>query len=575
MQNRLHCIRQFVQLMPRVAAVASSSPPTLVSSTKAVHRVGFNKVSVGWSLLFAFNLAVSPLKAYISETLPWHIIAPVATNATLWSDDLNYTLAILQVLYNPTTMPDSTQTFRRDDTTYVIRAALVLSTPLVECDATLLRFPGAVFYGPALRRAACAFLAQNSSSPRTMTPICQHVYMLAVPVVNTCLWVDGPSSTHFIVSFGAVNLESIPFAWCKLTWRCLLVGYILHLLWHSYYYHVWALGHNLTTVGLRNPSTAVRYDLSVGDPTPLVLDHPFVSLVFVVDFYAGIDYVGLASIRVSQVADVGQFALGCLYGSRAVWFGYFTMRYATYLVKWKRWECHVTSVDPGVLALAAAFYAGPIYYMLANTPAVHLLYLLWSLQPSGTLDRDASIDVAAGCIATLALLGSLPCMYAVGAPHVHRSQLVRSVSSLYAHPIEYNDLKIRLLWWLPRLWTKPSQTPVRDTGGCLYRMYDHNPRYKNLPLLSHRAADCFVGCYDDNVLTSRVRLSLRQWLDLQPHDTDHAIQMCPASHHGQAICTISNTTCPNISPLSKLPLDQLSSNTTARHVFHAGTTAWV
>ncbi|RHY24967.1 hypothetical protein DYB32_008589 [Aphanomyces invadans] len=116
--------------------------------------------------------------------------------------------------------------------------------------------------------------------------------------------------------------------------------------------------------------------------------------MFALDFVCGAEYIGLACARVSQVEDLGQFCLGCLYGSRVVWFGYCALQVAMFVMKRLRLNRRVAPVDSGILALAAACYVGPVFYVLSNTYAAKLFYIMWSIQLPK--DQDSGIDVTAG-----------------------------------------------------------------------------------------------------------------------------------------------------------------------------------
>ncbi|KAG9410067.1 hypothetical protein AC1031_018102 [Aphanomyces cochlioides] len=51
------------------------------------------------------------------------------------------------------------------------------------------------------------------------------------------------------------------------------------------------------------------------------------------------------------------------------------MRYATFAIKRFQWESFGRANDPGLLALAAGLYAGPLFYILTNTSTVH--FVIW------------------------------------------------------------------------------------------------------------------------------------------------------------------------------------------------------
>ncbi|KAF0713062.1 hypothetical protein As57867_004525, partial [Aphanomyces stellatus] len=111
-------------------------------------------------------------------------------------------------------------------------------------------------------------------------------------------------------------------------------------------------------------------------------------------------------------------------------------------------------------------------------------------------------------------------------------------------------LKLRLVNTIVTCASKRDTVP--HEGGSLYHLYDQNPRYKKVPLLSHRGADCFVDCYDvTGCHVKRIRLSLLHCLDLQLHDPKWALHTCVACPRARAVCTIE--TSPNCTAKEGLP----------------------
>ncbi|RHY28860.1 hypothetical protein DYB32_005643 [Aphanomyces invadans] len=115
-----------------------------------------------------------------------------------------------------------------------------------------------------------------------------------------------------------------PTSWrlAKLLVRLLLCVLIARIAYTAYYIHVRHLVNQLKRLPLHGHALAVRYEIVVGEPTCLVLSHPIVCWLFVLDIAMSAEYVGLACLRVSQTSDVLHFALGMLYLSRTVWCAY-------------------------------------------------------------------------------------------------------------------------------------------------------------------------------------------------------------------------------------------------------------
>ncbi|KDO29689.1 hypothetical protein SPRG_05640 [Saprolegnia parasitica CBS 223.65] len=64
-------------------------------------------------------------------------------------------------------------------------------------------------------------------------------------------------------------------------------------------------------------------------------------------------------------------------------------------------------------------------------------------------------------------------------------------------------------------------------GGLMYALFDWNPRYKAAPTMNLRGADCFLLCYCNDHLASRIRLSLLHALDCNLSDPQLAIRINP------------------------------------------------
>ncbi|RHY93510.1 hypothetical protein DYB37_011896 [Aphanomyces astaci] len=251
----------------------------------------------------------------------------------------------------------------------------------------------AIFYSLEKRQFVCDFVAANASSRLSMKlHHCQKNRLFGVTVVDTCTWVQPdeaapvniPDSTYYTVYHSGQVWGGRAMCWVKFTWRCALGVYILWLMWRVYYRHYGPLVRNLRAIGLDKQCHTYpvkEYVVDVGDPTWLILSHPIVVVGMTVDCIVGAAYLGVATIRVTQVTDVTEFAVGCLYGSRTVripthdtcvWAAYLTMRFITPLVKRHCWERHFEPLDPGVMALTASLYAGPLVFIVCNSPLLLL-----------------------------------------------------------------------------------------------------------------------------------------------------------------------------------------------------------
>ncbi|KAH9095224.1 hypothetical protein LEN26_017887 [Aphanomyces euteiches] len=128
----------------------------------------------------------------------------------------------------------------------------------------------------------------------------------------------------------------------------------------------------------------------------------------------------------------------------------------------------------------------------------------------------------------------------------------------------FNDVKNRLFFALMR-WHAPE--PREKIGGSLHALHLRHPEYRQMPLFSCRAADCFVLCYTpDGQLEMQVRLSFIDCLDTRMDDPELAIPRC-TSQHRASFATCSGEPCATFKP----------TKTTARVCIHSplGGSKWM
>ncbi|RHY26777.1 hypothetical protein DYB32_007307 [Aphanomyces invadans] len=334
-----------------------------------------------------------PMKAYWTEYFPWTMPPPPVLGGADAVDSFRAnTSAFLQHVYNATTFPDSAGAFLRDraSPTYAVRYKLTMpsSVPTSKCLAVILSFPGQLYFGRGVRDFICAFAGLNQSTQvnhaSTRTE-CQHEYLLGLPIAEGCIWLVPPTddaTMTFHVYFARVELQGPAYNWFKFAFRASLSVIIVYLVWSMYFVHYRPLVANLKQFGVDDDgasSSIVTFEVFVGDPTSVVLSHPLVSLVFVWDVWLSPVYFGLATIRVSQTYEWWVFFLGALGCGLQMWFAYFTMRYATFLIKRWRVEHWFAAVDPGLVALASVVFSGPMMWVIANTSLATYFYFAWSI----------------------------------------------------------------------------------------------------------------------------------------------------------------------------------------------------
>ncbi|CAK4103050.1 unnamed protein product [Aphanomyces euteiches] len=534
----------------------ASVAPVVDRENRPPPRVLFCRVSLLYTAFFIANLLAVPLKVYITETVPWRLPTAEFNSSRV--------LESFQELAQSSTKPLVRTTWG-----YVLRYTLDLpSSPATDCTHYMLQFPAALFYGPALRQLACNVMAHNYSTSSAFE--CESAYLGTLFFANACLWIEPAASASkhaaVVFTFGGTTHEPLMFCWFKFAARLAMSLSILRLMYHDYYRHYKPLVANLKTLGLLGERHAM-YLVEMGDPAFLIFTNPWMTLLLGLHFYLDIVFVGLASVRTSQLVDFGEFCLGCLYCASLMWYGYLALRTATFFVKRYHWEAYCLSVDPGYLAFAATIYAGPLFYTLANTWFVFFIQNMLSWVPNP--DPDRAIDVAPRtfrslcdcnaslnaaflvCVTVAVLHCVVPLGFAFGQPWLQRRRQVRqylqgppTALAVNYSTEEYNDIKVTFLKAMLLKIRKPQAAPNDHArhGGSIYHMYAENARYKRLPLLSHRASDCFVVCLnDDGNPVARVRLTLLHCLDRQENDPMRAIHICHSCQQTSSVCTIDES----------------------------------
>ncbi|KAH9136315.1 hypothetical protein AeRB84_018481 [Aphanomyces euteiches] len=333
--------------------------------------------------------------------------------------------------------------------------------------------------------------------------------------------------------------------WLKCAYRCVLSSYVLWMLWKRYYRHYAVLLSNLRLYGIE--SKYIRYEIVVGDPVYAILSDPVIAFGLILDFWWNLDYVSLGLMRVTQFQDFWMYVTGCIYLSRYVWYSYFGVQIMSYVVKRRRWELKFTPLDPALLAIGAYVYCGPVVSILATTKLVWIFYLAWGFFLPSSMRLQATESITGATIMS-GIMTTLPLVFSRLSVNLRQDRVIavgiKQTDSFFSD-YDYNDLKALILLTL----TMRKQSK-RMRGGILHKLYQENPRYRQIALSTHRAADCFVLCYNaDGAIEDRIRLSLLSYLNPQLNDPKFAIPTCTSSH-SSSVCVINNESCPTFQPQS-------------------------
>ncbi|KAG9398085.1 hypothetical protein AC1031_015005 [Aphanomyces cochlioides] len=561
--------------------------------------VRFSRLSLCYSALFVVKLATTPLFAYLTEPLPWLVPLKQFVQSTSFDEFNNATFAFLQSHFNNQTI-DDVCTFDSATISFAVRHELsfpLAGIPSSDAFQYLVKFPGAMLYGAGLRHFVETFLSQDAVGRRSKDWYrCQRNFYFGVHSSDFCVWFEPHDATDdsggdvYTVYMGSSIWEDASWSWLKMTFRCLLTAYVLHVLWQSYCRHFGLLLTGLRLVGVGERYN--RYQVIVGDPTTLILSNPLVSLVMVIDSMLAPSYIAWSLLRVCQFKDSLSFFLGLFYTSRFVWSGYLVMRCLSYVIKWQQWEAKFAPLDPGILAFVACLYGGPLLSLIGITPLMAIFHAIWGLFLPPAM-RDEAIEDSVGVIMGSVLMASFPIIYSITIQRIYhharglqqrsrrdrvtnnfrkqsssstndmvhwesftvksqQQQQYRRISRMgqYIQSTRYtersfNDFKNRVFFTLFR---RVVPEPSQQLGGSLHKLYERSPQYRKMPLFSCRAADCFVLCYTPNDKTPvQIRLSFLDCLDKREDDPHFAVAEC-TSQHDTSYAILSTHKCRTFQP---------------------------
>ncbi|EQC30906.1 hypothetical protein SDRG_11386 [Saprolegnia diclina VS20] len=498
------------------------------------HTVRMNRVGLALSVVSLLNIASMPMKAYISEYLPWRAPPTVPDTYANYSDFNAQKLAFNGALYNNETLSRGA-TYLTDTVhdiqvmRYVLFPALVAPISRDNClSQFLVGLPGLVFFTPAQMDYLCHLVeATNATTPVGVeSGSCFRNTQLTLEIGTICLWVTRGDAVYgsndslaLTYSFVYNAPRYCTWLWCKFAYRVFTTGIVIRRLWSQYYRHIVHLRQRLVLEShVATPRRdRWRYELVLGDPTAIILLDAWVALAFVVDIWLSTANVGIAVLRASQNSDIVVNLLNILYLSRTVWFGYFGLCMTAHLLRRYEAQHLFDEVDPTMVAIGVTVFGPLISWLSGNwAPLASVYHWLFSvLVPYEQKSEKDEIFLA--CVFYTFCIASLPVGYGFVAASVrHRAFPMLKYCKIGVGPrlraidyssYVYNTVKNRLLLSLVRSFRDPSAMPSR--GGSIYELFRRNANYKTSATLSLCGADCYLLCYDgDDVLTEKLRLSL-------------------------------------------------------------------
>ncbi|KAH9104828.1 hypothetical protein AeMF1_019211 [Aphanomyces euteiches] len=497
----------------------------------AARSASFSRWSIAYNVFFAFNLISTPFTAYLNEPQPGGVEASNFPSWDSFDEYVNGTATFLQRIYNNKTVDVSSITAHDIATnSFALRYSMTLpfEVPGNKTFDHYIRMPGGgALYGNGVREFVTNFLASNETLRNEMQPwrMCQHERLMSFTYGELCVWIlSDTEPSQYIVWGAAIVRESPESCWAKLAYRCFLSSYFSYVLWTRYYRHYIPLLTNLRHLGL-DPKYD-RYEIVVGDPLYAILSEPVLVI--------------LAIMRVTQFHDAWVYVCGCMYLARLIWTSYLGAQVLSFAAKRRQWEKIYAAIDPAFIAIATYFQCGPLMTLMCSTPIVWTFYTFGCFFQSAELDNQAVESISASLL--LAATLPIPLSHASLAWRQRKRNRVDVTNSIVIRQkvskFSFNDLKALLFIALT-----VKRFPKNSIGGSLHKLYYKNPRYRKLPLISHRAADCFILCYNiDGGLDMQVRLSLLSCMDRLEDDPDLAIPMC-SSAHSRCVCVIDKEGC--------------------------------
>ncbi|KAH9099113.1 hypothetical protein LEN26_016327 [Aphanomyces euteiches] len=487
----------------------------------------FTRWSVAYNIIFLLNLATTPFMTYLTEPQPGKILPHTLPASTSFDEYVNNTSVYLQQLYNNETLSSSLSN-RRDlaTNTFSIRRDMAMPASMSKDDALSLLplIPFAWNFGYGMNSFLVAFLTANETARYAMKPwqVCQWQSLAGLRVTELCLWLEQVESKPFQVYVGQQINEQPETVWIKFIYRLLLSLYILYVLWSQYYRHYMTLQLQLRQQSLSSAHS--RYEIVVGDPAYVIMSNWTILLAMIVDAWLRAGYGAVAAWRVCQLDDFWLYLSGCMYLSRSVWCAYFGMRVMSSVAKWRRWEALFAPIDPSILSVVAYIYRAPCYQ--SSTRREARKGLGGEAAARGDLLFSLLHSYFVGVISMTLLMTLVPVPFSRLMSLWQRRQQVQVMpTSSLAEAVQrysFNDLKALVLLTLFM-----RKRPCKMVGGGLHLLYMSNPRYRRLPLYSHRAADCFLLCYNaDGTIDCQIRLSLVTFLDAQLDDLHLALSPC-------------------------------------------------
>ncbi|RHY22099.1 hypothetical protein DYB32_009615 [Aphanomyces invadans] len=454
------------------------------------------------SCFYLVNLVCMPFLVYMTEVSPLATVhrtdqPPFPLAPTLTHALAQQYVAQFQVLYNATTLPGNVGYFYDSDRVVDVMRTVVSPSDCADPATLLNSILGAAYFTPDANSAVLDCVCGNSSAS-TVGRAWRLNFIVAPSSINV-LWVHPGNELNrhmggasFTVYYLFIPDKLSPW-WLafKFLYRAMLSLTILGLAIQSYYRHVGHLCANLAHFPLQPHQASLgavtRYEVIVGEPSPLVMSNPYVCLAFVADICATSEYMGQACLRVCQTQSLWYFALAMVYLGRLVWCAYGTLVMHNAVRKRWGWAALTTPVDSTQVAVMVYFVGGFLTYLQGLWPSLINVYT-WLFALDSTPASDAPDHRLVSMNIELAILVYL--VTVCGTPYVLSAGSYMNVACM---------------------------------GGSMYQVFRWHPStFQAQATIDQTPTDCFVCGYDvTKTLVEVVCVSLVSQIDLKGYHRGH------------------------------------------------------
>ncbi|OQR81565.1 hypothetical protein THRCLA_23344 [Thraustotheca clavata] len=487
--------------MSSIVRALSTSVAPIVGPPR--YTVVFNKRSIFMSMIMFINVAIMPLKAYISEPFPWEPNEHLEFLATCSYNLTSCAPVAFDYFKNQSQNMSNAERYARGDSWDIFRFPLPNLPPRdSEPSSVLLELPYSIFYTQNQREQACQLVKReiNFTEFKSIRADC----FFGIIFDFALIWTESSDAMYC-----AFVRQTTSTAWLIFKWiyRCSLCIYIMITMWRRYYRHYFHLAKNLRLLGIEDAMPTDRIEIIMGDPTSIILLNPYVSFVFIVDIWVSIEFVTRAIFRLDQLQDIKLCLLACFYLSRMLWLAYGALILVSYTLKKLHKEKIFDEADPTLTALAVMITTGPITNLQSRILIFIDLYYYLFLPFSSDAN---SIEIALGVVMYALTIVMLPIGFGLLSKCCRCFNGQNTIVTKSYGSFMMNDIKHRFTNYFNLMtFTEPAPT---IKGGTIHQLFARDRKYKRNLGMSQRGADCYLLFGLGKRYTS-VRLSLLSCLD--------------------------------------------------------------